>query len=118
MSPMKRASSVDALKRGIGTAARTPPTGQQQADLPASPETPASKTQPAQTVKPARITLNLPPELYRQLQQWTTSAAETIDVPRVSQQDALRVMIRVITSGEAANAANRILAELRDELAS
>jgi hypothetical protein len=50
--------------------------------------------------KPARITLNLPPELYRQLVRWTDSAAETIDVPRGGDQDALRAMIRVITADQ------------------
>jgi len=110
MSPMKRASSVDGLRRGATPAPATAASTDEA--------TPVRATQRSTPAKPARITLNLPPELYRQLQQWTTSAAETIDVPRVSQQDALRVMIRVITSGEAANAANRILAELRDELAS
>lgn len=81
----------------------------------AEPDAPAAgKT--AIRSKDARITLNLPPELYRQLQRWTDAAAEAIDVPRVSQQNALRVMIRVLTSGEARNAEQRILAALREEL--
>jgi hypothetical protein len=114
MSPSKRASSVDGLRRGAAPAPAhaAPENHRPPVDLP------AAKPERTQPVKPARITLNLPPELYRQLQQWTTMAAEAIDVPRVSQQDALRVMIRVITSGETRNAEQHILGALREELAS
>jgi len=45
--------------------------------------------------KPVRITLDLSPELYRELTQWTDSAAVALDVPRVSLADAVRAMIRV-----------------------
>jgi hypothetical protein len=45
--------------------------------------------------KPIRITLDLSPELYRQLTQWADSAAVTLGVPRVSLADAVRAMIRV-----------------------
>ena len=41
------------------------------------------------------ITLDLNPELYRQLTAWADSAAVTLDVPRVSLADAVRAMIRV-----------------------
>ena len=37
------------------------------------------------------------PELYRQLTQWTDSAAVELDVPRVALADAMRAMIRVTT---------------------
>jgi hypothetical protein len=45
--------------------------------------------------KPVRITLDLSPELYRQLTGWADSAAITLDVPRVALADAVRAMIRV-----------------------
>ena len=45
--------------------------------------------------KPVRITLDLSPELYRQLTHWADSAAITLDVPRVALADAVRAMIRV-----------------------
>ena len=45
--------------------------------------------------KPVRITLDLNPELYRQLTQWADSAAVALGVPRVSLADAVRAMIRV-----------------------
>ena len=47
--------------------------------------------------KPIRITLDLSPELYRQLTQWADSAAIALDVPRVALADAVRAMIRVTT---------------------
>jgi hypothetical protein len=45
--------------------------------------------------KPVRITLDLSPELYRQLIVWADSAAIELGVPRVSLADAVRAMIRV-----------------------
>jgi hypothetical protein len=54
---------------------------------------PAGRT--AVRSKPVRITLDLSPELYRQLTRWTDSAAVTLGVPRVSLADAIRAMIRV-----------------------
>jgi hypothetical protein len=45
--------------------------------------------------KPVRITLDLSPELYRQLTQWADSAAIALDVPRIALADAMRAMIRV-----------------------
>ena len=45
--------------------------------------------------KPVRITLDLSPELYRQLTQWADSAAVTLGVPRVSLADTVRSMLRV-----------------------
>src|ERR1700758_1501955 len=45
--------------------------------------------------KPVRITLDLSPELYRQLTGWADAAAVTLGGPRVSLADAMRAMIRV-----------------------
>ena len=45
--------------------------------------------------KPVRITLDLSPELYRELTGWADSAAIELGVPRVSLADAMRAMIRV-----------------------
>ena len=47
--------------------------------------------------KPVRITLDLSPELYRQLTQWAHAAAIELDVPRVALADAVRAMIKVTT---------------------
>ena len=45
--------------------------------------------------KPVRITLDLSPELYRELNVWADEAAIALGVPRVSLADAVRAMIRV-----------------------
>lgn len=45
--------------------------------------------------KPVRITLDLSPELYRQLTGWAQSAAIELDVPRLALADAVRAMIKV-----------------------
>jgi hypothetical protein len=83
MSPTKRPSAVDSLRRAVGPAPATAPAS-------------APEKTPAQS-KPVRVTLNIPPELYRQLRKWTDSAADAIGVPQVSQQDALRAMLTAVT---------------------
>ena len=45
--------------------------------------------------KPVRVTLDLSPELYRQLARWADTAAVELDVPRVALADMVRAMIRV-----------------------
>jgi hypothetical protein len=64
--------------------------------------------------KDARITLNLPPQLYRDLVRWADTTAEALDVPRVSVQQALRGMIREVTSNPAVSA--KIMSSVREEL--
>ena len=54
---------------------------------------PAGRT--AIRAKPVRVTLDLSPELYRQLTRWADDAAVDMDVPRVALADAVRAMIRV-----------------------
>lgn len=104
MSPVRKPSA-----RGLQTAASQP-----AKDVLREADT--APVRPHETLKPARITLNLPPQLYRQLTRWADSAADTIDVPRVGVQEALRAMVRVITEGQASNAEQRVLAAIRDEL--
>jgi hypothetical protein len=58
--------------------------------------------------KPVRITLDLSPELYRQLTRWADTAAIELDVPRVALADAMRAMIRV-----AADSPGDVLEQLR-----
>ena len=60
--------------------------------------------------KPVRITVDLSPELYRQLTQWAASAAIALDVPRVALAEALRAMIRAT-----AESSDKALELLRDE---
>jgi hypothetical protein len=58
--------------------------------------------------KPVRITLDLSPELYRQLARWADTAAIELDVPRVALVDAVRAMIRV-----AADSPDAVIEKLR-----
>jgi len=67
---------------------------------------PAGKT--AIRSKPVRITLDLSPELYRELTGWADGAAIVLGVPRVSLADAVRAMIRVT-----ADHPDRVLDRLR-----
>ncbi len=97
MSPTQRASTVSGPRRAVKP-------GPAAAAAPASPA--------AAPARPARITLNMPPELYRQLQRWAGDAAEALDRPRVGVQDALRAMIRATVSGTAAEA---VIGQLRAE---
>jgi hypothetical protein len=60
--------------------------------------------------KPVRITLDLSPELYRELTGWADSAAIELGVPRVSLADAMRAMIRVT-----ADDPDRVLDRLRQD---
>jgi hypothetical protein len=48
-------------------------------------------------IKPVRVTLNIPPALYRQLRRWADAAADELGVPSVSQQNALRAMLTAVT---------------------
>jgi hypothetical protein len=60
--------------------------------------------------KPVRITLDLSPELYRELTGWADSAAVELGVPRVSLADAMRAMIRVTTEHP-----DQVLDQLRED---
>lgn len=62
------------------------------------------------TARTVRITLNLEPELYRELIGWADSAAAVLGVVRVSQQDTLRAMLRgTLANQTASNAAVKAL---------
>lgn len=63
--------------------------------------------------KPVRITVDLSPELYRQLTQWAASAAIALDVPRVALAEALRAMIRA--TAESSDKALELLRHEREQ---
>ncbi|MBV9720284.1 MAG: hypothetical protein JOZ77_13300 [Candidatus Eremiobacteraeota bacterium] len=102
MSPTQRPSTIDGLRRGMAQAPAADNQPRPAADIPT----------PART-KPVRVTLNFPPELFRQLDHWTREAADSTGLPRVGVQDAVRAMVRVITNGQARNAESQVLSELK-----
>ena len=103
MSPSRRPSSVTGLQRAVTPSPDTRTVEPTTADV-----------QPAVTPsKPVRVTLNFPPDLFRQLDHWTRDAADATDRPRVSIQDAVRAMIQAITSGHAPDAERYVLDQLR-----
>ena len=59
---------------------------------------------------PVRVTLNIPPALYRELSRWAEAAAADLDVPRVGIQDAARAMIAVTVGDKG------ITAEVREHI--
>lgn len=61
--------------------------------------------------KPVRVTLNLPPELFRQVTRWADFAADELGVPRVSVQDTLRAMAWAGVAD--VSVSSPVLAELR-----
>jgi len=63
--------------------------GQPLADLPAA--APKRQKRP----KPVRITVDLSPEQYRALTEWTSRAAADLGVPRLTLADAIRAMAKV-----------------------
>jgi hypothetical protein len=98
MSPTKRGTGIDGLRRGVG----------QAPSLAVAPPPP-----PSTRTKPVRVTLNMPPELYRQVTRWADHAADQLDVPRVSVQDVLRAMAWAGVAD--ASPESPVLAELRRE---
>lgn len=61
-------------------------------------------------MKDIRVSLNLTPDMYKELIRWADSAAAAVDVPRISQQDALRAMLRgTLDSTAATSAALKVL---------
>jgi hypothetical protein len=114
MSPGKKPSTIAGLRRGIGSVPASERRVSEMTD--AEVQTLASPLAASTRTKPARITLNLPPGLYRQLARWADEAAETMNVPRVGVQDALRAMVSVITGDEAPSCSARVLAEVRDHI--
>jgi hypothetical protein len=94
MSPTRRPSTVSGLRRGIGRPAehKSPPAAAQAV---------------VKRTKPIRVTLDLDPATYTDLNRWLGSAAIEVnpDHPRLSIAQALRAMIHVTTGDQAMAAA-------------
>src|SRR3954452_7568923 len=86
--------------------------------LPEEDPQPLSQTSslPPVSVKPIRISLDLAPALFDQLTEWRTRAARQLGRGRVTNADALRVLVRMLMIDQDLTA--RVIAALRSESAS
>jgi hypothetical protein len=82
-------------------------TGQSRRNLSAQMERAAARSAPtapapaAPRVKPVRITLDLAPAAYRELQEFCTAAAIALERPRVAGADVLRSLLAELSTDEA-----------------
>jgi hypothetical protein len=65
------------------------------------------------SVKPIRISLDLAPALFDQLTEWRTRAARQLGRGRVTNADALRVLVRMLMTDQDLTA--RVIVALRGE---
>lgn len=100
MSPTKRPSSVAGLRRGVGATSAAAPAPRIRSDESIGRQEDIGRLAPPAEEPKARVTLNLPAPMYRDLERWAMEAAGTLGVPRVGIQDALRAMVRVATVDE------------------
>jgi hypothetical protein len=78
------------------------------------PDTPSpTSLQPPVGIKPIRISLDLAPTLFDQLTEWRTKAARQLGRGRVTNADALRVLVRMLMADEELTA--RVIGALRRE---
>jgi hypothetical protein len=68
---------------------------------------------PPVSVKPIRISLDLAPALFDQLTEWRTKAARRLGRGRVTNADALRVLVRMVMTDE--DLTVRVIEALRRE---
>jgi hypothetical protein len=61
---------------------------------------PAAPAPAAPRVKPVRLTLDLAPAAYRELQEFCTSAAVALERPRVAGADVLRSLLAELAADE------------------
>jgi hypothetical protein len=71
---------------------------------------------PPVSVEPIRISLDLAPALFDQLTEWWTRAARQLGRGRVTNADALRVLVRMLMTNEDLTA--QAIAALRRESSS
>lgn len=64
--------------------------------------------------KPVRITVDLTPELYRQLNRWTGEAAEEIDATKLPIAEVVRACIRALNDPEADEVRAAVIKKLRE----
>jgi hypothetical protein len=89
-----------AADRARAKAARIAATRPGEPEVTPSPDpAPVTFELPVST-KPIRISLDLAPALFDQLTEWRTRAARQLGQGRVTNADALRVLVRLLLSEE------------------
>src|SRR4051794_38504188 len=71
---------------------------------------------PPVSVKPIRISLDLAPALFDQLTEWRTRAARQLGRGRVTNADALRILVRMLMADQELTA--QVIADLRSQSSS
>src|SRR4051812_36186477 len=106
-----------AADKARAKAARIAVTRPSEAEAILAEETPRLSPQPSApppvSVKPIRISLDLAPALFDQLTEWRTKAARQLGRGRVTNADALRVLVRTLLADEELTA--RVIQALRSE---
>jgi hypothetical protein len=110
-----------AADRARAKAARIGATRPAEQDAALAPDlAPATSPPPASqlpvSIKPIRISLDLAPALFDQLTEWRTRAARQLGRGRVTNADALRVLVRLLLSDE--ELTTRVIESLRRESSS
>jgi len=96
MTDPKRARRTGSMAAAAGRRAEGPP--------------PAPVT--ASRAKPVRMTIEVPPELHRELTAWNREQMIALDLTRVTVSDAIRAMIRVtIDDGDTGAKVRQAIAE-------
>lgn len=102
-----------AADRTRAKAARLAQAGQHHATVDQEAAPPVSHVPMPVSAKPIRISLDLAPMLFDQLTLWRTQAARQLGWGRVTNAEALRVLVRRLVTDEELSA--EIIADLRRE---
>ena len=105
-----------AAERARAKAARIAAVALSASESAPTPESSQATVMPPVSVKPIRISLDLAPALLDQLTEWRTRAARQLGRGRVTNADALRVLVRMLMTNEDLTA--QAIAALRRESSS
>jgi hypothetical protein len=106
---MSKADEMRAKQERLKAAAAAATAGTGHTETPAPP---APRTAPPVRVQPVRLTVDLSPARYRDLQQWLNEAAIRLGRSRVTKQDALGALVALLLRDE--RTAQMVLKEIRE----
>ncbi len=102
-----------AAERARAKAARLAATRPAEPEFAAAEDAVSVTTSLPVSTKPIRISLDLAPALFDQLTEWRTRAARQLGRGRVTNADALRVLVRLLMTDQELSA--KVLTLLRQE---